>query len=265
MISAYRDSDAADTPPGTSSPVGWSWLLEAAHEGPPGTPAPASPLVEQLAPVVTSAIPAHRPLVIAHLAQSLDGRIALPDGESQWITGADDLTHTHRLRALCDAVLVGANTVACDDPRLTVRRCSGPHPLRIVVDPSGRLPADRTIYSDGHPTLRICREGTSPLPGVSDLPVGEAIDLPDLLARLRQRGVRRLFVEGGGVTLAHLLAARVVDRLHLVMAPLLVGEGRASVSGVVGATLADCPRPTVRVSPLGTDWLFDCSFASGTP
>jgi riboflavin-specific deaminase-like protein len=213
---------------------------------------------------------AERPYLVGHLAQSLDGRIALPCGSSQWITGEADLHHTHQLRALCDAVMVGTQTVASDDPRLTVRRVHGPQPLRIVLDPRGRLPLEREVFGDGHPTLRVGRlparqqiHGWGPDQHAVDellLPGEGPLDLVRLLRALRQRGIRRLFVEGGGVTLGHLLAAGVVDRLHLVMAPMLVGHGKPSVSAVLSGTLDGCPRPRVRMEPLGDDVLFDCAF-----
>jgi len=264
MISAYRDNDrvnTSDEATARSLPLDWAWLLARAHgDEVPDTPPPDTSLTRRFLPVVEAPIPSDRPLVVAHLAQSIDGRIALPDGESQWITGDADLTHTHQLRALCDAVMVGANTVACDNPRLTVRRVQGPHPLRVVLDPHARLGAEHTVYADDHRTLRVCGPGAPPLDGVDDLAMDAQIDVVTLLSSLRARGVRRLFVEGGGVTLAHLLSAGVVDRLHMVIAPLLVGAGRASVSGMLGASLADCPRPVVDVQPLGDDWLFDCAF-----
>jgi len=265
MISAYREGQPGDGggSSGDDDP-GWAWLLRAAHDAEASlSPPPDTPVVRQLVSVVRTTVPEGRPAVIGHVAQSLDGRIALPDGQSQWITGEADLAHTHRLRALCDAVMVGANTIAADDPRLTVRRVSGPQPLRVVIDPRGRLGADHTVYADDHATLRVCRDGATALDGVDDLVVHDEVLVPELLRGLRARGVRRLFVEGGGVTLAHLLAAGVVDRLHLVTAPLLVGAGRASVSGVLSETLAGCPRPRVTVQPLGDDWLFDCAFGEG--
>src|SRR5580765_1708792 len=89
--------------------------------------------------------PLHAPVaagcsfVLGRIAQSLDGYIATRRGESVWISGPDDLRHTHQLRALCDAVVVGAKTVRADNPRLTTRLVDGPSPVRVVLDPECRL------------------------------------------------------------------------------------------------------------------------------
>lgn len=212
-------------------------------------------------------LPTDRPLVVAHLAQSLDGRIARTDGESYWITGPADLDHTHRLRAVCDAVLVGAKTVVHDDCRLTVRRCTGPQPVRVVLDPTCRVPLDRQIFCDGAaPTLWICGPEAPgcTAPGVRcvRLPVVDGIfQISDLLEALFAEGIRRVFVEGGGCTVAHMLQAGVLDRLHLAVAPMLIGEGRSTLGVALGTDLFSCPRPKVRVHPMGEDWLFDCDFS----
>ena len=217
-------------------------------------------------------LPSNRPLVVGHLAQSLDGCIAQADGESHWISGDDDLDHTHRLRAFCDAVLVGAETVARDDCQLTVRRVDGPHPLRIVLDPRARLGSDRKMFHvpEGT-TIWVVGENSQPKEPLPELV--EVVRLPCedghfemslLLALLHQRGCRRLFVEGGGVTISHFLKAGVLDRLHIAMAPVLIGGGRPTIGRALGATLSDCPRPSVRVRSMGTDWLFDCDFQTTT-
>src|SRR5919106_1146383 len=87
---------------------------------------------------ICSATRAH-PIAVGHLGQSLDGFIATHAGESQYVTGPENLLHMHRMRALCDAVIVGAGTVAADDPQLTTRHVPGPSPLRVVLDPMRRL------------------------------------------------------------------------------------------------------------------------------
>ena len=231
----------------------WRALLDDAHGGGPPSEHPLySPLLAERA---------QRPFVYAHLAQSLDGRIALEGGESQWISGPADLDHTHRLRALADAVMVGAHTVTVDNPRLTVRRVPGPSPQRVVLDPSLRLRTDHLVFQD-RGAWRICR---SDAPGEAAdamrLPGGAAgLNPAAILALLHARGIRRLFIEGGAVTISRFLAAGCIDRLHLVVSPVLLGSGRASIQLSPLTSLTEAHRPEVKVFPLGRDTLFDCSF-----
>lgn len=212
-------------------------------------------------------LPVGRPLVVGHLAQSMDGYIAREDGESHWISGSDDLEHTHRLRAFCDAVLVGSNTVIEDDCRLTLRRCAGSSPLRVVLDPSGQIPPDRAVFDGaGGRTLRLVGtdSGIESIGGSVDtvsLATTEGLfSARDVLNVLYKQGVRRLFVEGGGVTITHFLTAGWLDRLHLAVAPLLLGKGRRGFSTPFASSLQGSPRPEVQVFPMGGDWLFDCAF-----
>src|SRR5580704_3568765 len=110
-------------------------------------------------------------VVVGQFGQSLDARIATVSGDSRYINGAAGLAHLHRLRALVDAVLVGVGTAQIDDPQLTVRRVSGPSPARVIVDPSGRLPATaRVLAADGIARLVITRQGAA-----STLPHGVEI------------------------------------------------------------------------------------------
>src|SRR5579862_3258573 len=101
-------------------------------------------------------VPAGHSFVLGRIAQSLDGYIATRGGESVWISGPDDLRHTHRLRALCDAVVVGAKTIRADNPRLTTRLVDGPSPVRVVLDPDRRLDAAHRVFQDGPETLLLC-------------------------------------------------------------------------------------------------------------
>lgn len=205
------------------------------------------------------------PLTLGHLGQSLDGYIATDRGESCFVTGPENILHLHRLRALCDAVLVGAETVATDDPRLTTRLVPGDSPVRVVLDPRRRLPADRRVLQDGAaPTLLVCAEG---LAGPGHLGQAELLPVPATAGRLRldalvealhRRGLRRLFVEGGGLTVSAFLAAGLLDRLQVAVAPLLIGEGRRGLSLPAGVPLGDCLRPDCRVFRMGADILFDC-------
>ena len=250
----------------------WAQLVAAAHRN-DSAPKAAGPDASRIATMIDlfspllGELPENRPLVVGHLAQSLDGFIAKADGESYWISGQDDLDHTHRLRAFCDGVLVGASTVSKDNCRLTVRRCEGSHPVRIVLDPEAVLAPDAAIFSDGEaPPIWVRREGANHPVLPSDVMVigcrmGEdGLDLEHLLGLLKAQGINRLFVEGGGVTVTGFIQAGLMDRLHLAVAPVFIGEGRRGITDALGATLADCPRPDVRMVELGGDWLFDCDF-----
>jgi riboflavin-specific deaminase-like protein len=176
-------------------------------------------------------VPAGGSFVLGRIAQSLDGYIATREGESVWISGPDDLRHTHRLRALCDAVVVGAKTIRADNPRLTTRLVDGPSPVRVVLDPDCRLDETYRVFHDGPETLLLCAPemaSTDCLGAAVVLPVprGPAgLDISAILALLRTRGLRRVFVEGGGVTVSRFMAAGALDRLHVTVAPLVMGGG----------------------------------------
>jgi riboflavin-specific deaminase-like protein len=169
--------------------------------------------------------------VLGRIAQSLDGYIATCDGESVWISGPDDLRHTHQLRALCDAVVVGAKTIRVDNPRLTTRLVDGPSPVRVVLDPDCRLDDTYRVFRDGPETLLLCAPGMARADRLGSgvvvpVPRGPAgLDSAAILAELRARGLRRIFVEGGGVTVTRFLAAGALDRLHVTVAPLVMGGG----------------------------------------
>ncbi|MBJ7451086.1 MAG: bifunctional diaminohydroxyphosphoribosylaminopyrimidine deaminase/5-amino-6-(5-phosphoribosylamino)uracil reductase RibD, partial [Blastococcus sp.] len=126
----------------------------------------------------------HRPQVVWKVATTLDGRVAAADGSSRWITGEAARAAVHRLRATCDAVVVGSGTAVTDDPQLTVRAADGRdadrQPLRVVVDRRGRLPEGARVLDDAAPTL-----------------VSRAADPAAVLAELFDRGVRRVLLEGG--------------------------------------------------------------------
>jgi diaminohydroxyphosphoribosylaminopyrimidine deaminase / 5-amino-6-(5-phosphoribosylamino)uracil reductase len=236
-----------------------------------GAPPPAGPLGTLFGPLFAPPRAADGCMVVGRLAQTLDGRIATVKGSSQWIGGPADILHTHRLRALCDAVLVGAGTVRADDPRLTTRGCEGPHPLRVVLDPARRLGTDYGVFREGPPTLLVVAEGT---PGderhgsaeVLRVPRGpQGLDLPALLRALAGRGLRRIFVEGGGVTVSRFLSAGCLDRLHVTVAPVLLGSGIPAFTLPEVGRISDGLRLAWTVHEIAPDVLLDVTVDRAAP
>ncbi|KAB2933751.1 MAG: RibD family protein [Candidatus Contendobacter sp.] len=206
-----------------------------------------------------------RPLTVAHLGQSLDGRIATASGASCYVTGPENLTHLHRMRAVCDAIVVGAGTVECDDPQLTTRRVVGPHPVRVVLDPRRRLATDHGLFHDRTaPTLLVCAEERAdmPAPGCAEtigVPMqGSKLNPRELLRRLWERGLFGVFIEGGGLTVSAFLEQGLLDRLQITVAPLIIGSGRPGVTLPAIEDLSQGLRPRHRRHVMGEDVLFDC-------
>ena len=213
----------------------------------------------------------HHHFVIGQLGQSLDGRIATESGASHFVTGPEDIARLHRLRALVDAVVVGAGTVASDDPRLTVREVEGENPVRVVLDPDGRLDPERRVFTDGVTRTLVVRRASPHAPESemrSDevyVPAtnSEGFDLTVLLRELGARGLDRILVEGGGITVSHFLRAGLLDRLHITVAPLLIGSGRPSITLDPIVSLDEVLRPPCRHFRLGRDVLFDLDLRAG--
>ncbi|NEK58372.1 bifunctional diaminohydroxyphosphoribosylaminopyrimidine deaminase/5-amino-6-(5-phosphoribosylamino)uracil reductase RibD [Geodermatophilus sabuli] len=182
-----------------------------------------------------------RPHVVWKVAGTLDGRVAAADGSSRWVTGAEARAAVHRLRATCDAVLVGSGTALADDPQLTVRGPDGTdadrQPLRVVLDRRGRLPATARVLDAAAPTL------VSAAPGPREL-----------LAQLWERDVRRVLLEGGPTLAAAFLRDGLVDEAVVHLAPKLLGSGAPLVGDLGISAIVDALTLTVvDVTRLGGD------------
>ena len=214
-------------------------------------------LLDRYAPLVE----AGSTLTIAQLAQSADGFIASRSGDAEFVSGNEDREHLHRLRALVDAVVVGASTITSDDPRLTTRAVAGRSPVRVVLDPTARIPRSaRVLSDDSAATLWCVNSDAAPAEPLSRhvrvvtmAAVPEGFEPQAVLDVLRDADLGRVLVEGGGRTVSRFLAAGVLDRLYLTTAPMLIGDGVPGLRFSGAERLADAVTPPTQRFPLGRD------------
>src|SRR5437870_4508174 len=157
------------------------------------------------------------PFVIAKCGMSLDGYLTRPPGETRWLTSESSRTHAYQLRALVDAILVGAKTIRRDNPRLTVRK--GPRrtqPWRVILTKSGRLPRNATIFRDSEKERTLVYRNKS---------------LRAVLRDLGEREVTSVLIEGGGDVLSQALDQRLIDKVQIYIAPIFTGGGVLAFGG----------------------------------
>jgi len=175
------------------------------------------------------------PYVTVKFAQSVDGRIATATGHSRWISSPESLKFAHKLRAVNDAVLVGAKTLEKDDPLLTTRLVKGTSPVRIVLTRSGKINFKRKLFTDSTAqTIVATRKDVNLKPGVGfeTIHIKErsgTLSLSDLLKKLGQMGIVTLLIEGGSEVITSFIKQKVVDKIVILVAPKLLGNGISPV------------------------------------
>ncbi|MCA8982301.1 MAG: bifunctional diaminohydroxyphosphoribosylaminopyrimidine deaminase/5-amino-6-(5-phosphoribosylamino)uracil reductase RibD [Planctomycetaceae bacterium] len=209
------------------------------------------PVAEKLLRPFTKRMTTGIPYVHAKWAMTLDGRIATRTGSSQWISCPQSREIVHRLRGRMDAILVGLGTVRADDPLLTARPPGPRTPLRVVVDSQGRIsPDSRLVRSlEEGPVLLACgedvpeaRQASLRKLGVEVCPCpltsARMVSLPCLMGHLGQQGFTNILVEGGAGLLGSFLDLRLIDEVHVFIAPKLIG-GQEALPAVGGQGVAD--------------------------
>ena len=203
-----------------------------------------------------------RPFVTVKVAQSLDGYIALPDGESQWITGELARQEVHRLRARADAILIGRRTALQDNPSLTIRHgVQGRTPIRVVLDRRLELPTDLKVFADEERerTILMIGEDFADDPKADELrsmgvtvealPVEgnpENLRLDQVVDRLGARKITSLLVEGGAAVIDTMIADNLVNKLIIFLGPKLLGHGLKSFSKIATPSLDEARLVNIR-------------------
>ena len=203
-------------------------------------------------------------IVVGQLGQSLDGRIAREPGRMSVINGPEGIVHLHRLRVRWSMPWWSAPSRCGSTIRSS--RCAmseGPNLVRVVIDPRGTLPArSRAFAADGVHRIVITRQQSRSINGGIEtiaLPdIDGLIDPAAILDALQDRGLHRILVEGGGQTVSTFLSAGCLDRLHVMVAPMILGSGVAGLD--LSPAALQAPR---RAHTLGSDVLYDCDLRSG--
>jgi diaminohydroxyphosphoribosylaminopyrimidine deaminase / 5-amino-6-(5-phosphoribosylamino)uracil reductase len=180
------------------------------------------------------------PFVIAKCAMTLDGRLTRRKGESRWISSVAARRHAQKLRAQTDAILIGAETLRIDNPRLTARSGgAGRQPLRVIMTRSGKLPRTARIFSD-----RFAKKSS----------VYQSLPFAAVLADLGQKNVTSLLIEGGGQILGHALDERLIDKIQIYVAPILTGGPVPAFGGIGAATTGKSAHlDRIRFERIGPD------------
>ena len=206
-------------------------------------------------------------LVVGQLGQTLDGRIATVTGHSKYINGPAGLAHLHRLRAVVDAVVVGVGTAIADNPQLTVRLVTGRHPARVVIDPQSRLQRDALVWADDG-TRRIVvvadqvKANTPSGVEVLSIPSNNGkLDPVNILKAIAGLGLKRILIEGGADTVSRFMHAGCLDRLHVIVAPIILGSGRPGFVLPAIQQMDQAVRIKMQVHPLEDEVVFDCDLS----
>lgn len=207
-------------------------------------------------------------LTVGQIGQSIDGRIANASGDVGIVSGPDGFEHLHRMRALVDGVVIGIRTALHDSPQLTVRLCEGVNPARIVIDPRGQLPDDSPVLrEDGVRRIVIQAKESKRRQGVEVIVIpapGGQIEPALILESLHKVGLSNLLIEGGSLTIAKFIQAELLNRLHIAISPILIGDGPMGITLPQGSwNLKESLSSETRTFALGSEVVYDLSLTRG--
>ncbi|MFC1899065.1 bifunctional diaminohydroxyphosphoribosylaminopyrimidine deaminase/5-amino-6-(5-phosphoribosylamino)uracil reductase RibD [Chloroflexota bacterium] len=212
------------------------------------------------------------PFITVKFAMSLDGKIATHSGDSQWISGVESRKYVHSLRCASDSVMVGANTVLRDNPRLTAR-CGGKgggipqkQPLRVIVDGRGRTPQTARMFAEPGDTLLVLGRAADikekesfarARAEIMEMPQNDnSVNLVKLVQVLGSRGITSVLVEGGGILLGSLFDGGFVDKVVAFIAPVIIGgaEAKTAIAGKgIGKMVDSLKLKHITVNRMGDD------------
>ncbi len=173
----------------------------------------------------------NKKLVIAQIGQSIDGRIALNNGNSHYINNPKSIIYLHCLRSISDAIIVGSNTIKKDDPLLTTRKIKGTNPKRIIIDGSLSLNNKYKIFNDGNENIIFTKSNKNiRLNNSTIIRLKEKNFTKNLITQIKKLKYKNILVEGGSKTISELINNKYIDILQFIIAPILIGSGINSLN-----------------------------------
>ncbi len=173
----------------------------------------------------------NKKLVIAQIGQSIDGRIALNNGNSHYINNPKSIIYLHCLRSISDAIIVGSNTIKKDDPLLTTRKIKGTNPKRIIIDGSLSLNNKYKIFNDGNENIIFTKSNKNiRLNNSTIIRLKEKNFTKNFITQIKKLKYKNILVEGGSKTISELINNKYIDILQFMIAPILIGSGINSLN-----------------------------------
>ena len=200
----------------------------------------------------------NKKLVIAQIGQSIDGRIALNNGNSHYINNPKSIIYLHCLRSISDAIIVGSNTIKKDDPLLTTRKIKGTNPKRIIIDGSLSLNNKYKIFNDGNENIIFTKSNKNiRLNNSTIIRLKEKNFTKNLITQIKKLKYKNILVEGGSKTISELINNKYIDILQFMIAPILIGSGINSLNLKEISNLNKAIRPKHNFNELENEIIFN--------
>ena len=201
----------------------------------------------------------NNPYIIGHLAQSLDGFIATHSGESKYISCKENIEHIHRIRAISDAIVVGANTILYDNPKLTTRLVKGKSPMRLILDPTNKIKGTEKVFKNpDRNSFKIISDKNKNNKNSLSIPTqNNKFKKTNLISLFKKLNKRIIFIEGGGYTISDFYKKNILNRLHLCISPTIIGDGKNSFLIEKRKLIKDFKKHKIQYFKMGNDILCD--------
>ena len=217
--------------------------------------------LKEIALIVIPLLMKYKKFFIAQLGQSLDGKIALFNGNSHYINSTKSILYLHALRCICDGLLVGVNTVIKDNPLLTTRNMKGSSPMRIIIDPSLKLTNRLNIFKDGNKNIVFTqKDSNKKLNNTTIFKLPKKNFTKSVHQKIINLNFNYILVEGGATTISNFLEQELLDIMQFIIAPIIIGSGIDSIKLKSISSLKHALRPKSHLYKLGDEMIASLEF-----